>query len=128
MNTIELDPEKLDPLDLLPLLANWVTDPGGPPDFDGDGTVGILDLLTLLANWGAGPVSGATGVVPFVSTPVLGHNPADEGDVLASRVGTEQNHRIEHALKTTARRQTDAVRRDIALPAAGRDQLGVRAR
>ena len=29
------------------------TDPGGPPDFDGDGTVGILDLLTLLANWGA---------------------------------------------------------------------------
>ena len=24
----------------------------GPPDFDGDGTVGILDLLTLLANWG----------------------------------------------------------------------------
>ena len=22
------------------------------PDFDGDGTVGILDLLTLLANWG----------------------------------------------------------------------------
>ena len=22
------------------------TDPGGPPDFDGDGTVGILDLLT----------------------------------------------------------------------------------
>ncbi len=29
------------------------TDPSGPPDFDGDGTVGILDLLTLLANWGA---------------------------------------------------------------------------
>ncbi len=28
------------------------TDPGVPPDFDGDGTVGILDLLTLLANWG----------------------------------------------------------------------------
>ncbi len=25
---------------------------GGPPDFDGDGTVGILDLLTLLANSG----------------------------------------------------------------------------
>ncbi|MCZ6612630.1 MAG: hypothetical protein O6941_08330 [Planctomycetota bacterium] len=22
-----------------------------PPDFDGDGTVGILNLLTLLANW-----------------------------------------------------------------------------
>ncbi|MCZ6811530.1 MAG: hypothetical protein O7D97_05950, partial [Planctomycetota bacterium] len=28
------------------------TDSGSPPDFDGDGTVGILDLLTLLANWG----------------------------------------------------------------------------
>ena len=28
------------------------TDPGGPPDFDGGGTVGILDLLALLANWG----------------------------------------------------------------------------
>ena len=27
-------------------------DPGSPPDFDNDGTVGILDLLTLLANWG----------------------------------------------------------------------------
>ena len=27
-------------------------DPGGPPDFDGDGFVGILDLLTLLTNWG----------------------------------------------------------------------------
>ena len=29
--------------------------PGGPPDFDGDGNVGILDLLTLLANWGECP-------------------------------------------------------------------------
>jgi len=28
------------------------TDPGGPPDFNGDGTVDIFDLLTLLANWG----------------------------------------------------------------------------
>ena len=28
------------------------TYPGDPPDFDGDGNVGILDLLTLLANWG----------------------------------------------------------------------------
>ncbi len=35
--------------------AAWGTDPGGPPDFDGDGTVGILDLLTLLANWGLCP-------------------------------------------------------------------------
>ncbi len=32
--------------------AAQLTDPRGPPDFDGDGTVGILDLLTLLANWG----------------------------------------------------------------------------
>ena len=39
-------------LDLLTLLVAWGTDPGGPPDFDGDGTVGILDLLALLANWG----------------------------------------------------------------------------
>ena len=39
--------------DLLTLLDAWGTDPGGPPDFDGDGFVGILDLLTLLANWGA---------------------------------------------------------------------------
>ena len=35
------------------ILVAWGTDPGGPPDFDCDGTVGILDLLTLLANWGA---------------------------------------------------------------------------
>ncbi len=42
-------------LDLLALLAVWGTDPGGPPDFDGDGNVGILDLLTLLANWGPCP-------------------------------------------------------------------------
>ncbi len=32
--------------------AAQLTDRGDPPDFDGDGTVGILDLLTLLANWG----------------------------------------------------------------------------
>jgi hypothetical protein len=25
--------------------------PGGPPDFDVDGTVGINDFLELLANW-----------------------------------------------------------------------------
>ncbi len=31
------------------------TDPVGPPDFDNDGTVGILDLLALLANWGGVP-------------------------------------------------------------------------
>jgi hypothetical protein len=38
--------------DLLALLAQWGTDPGGPPDFDGDGNVGITDFLELLANWG----------------------------------------------------------------------------
>ncbi|MCH8151745.1 MAG: hypothetical protein IH830_05170 [Planctomycetes bacterium] len=42
----------VDSLDLLRLVAAWDTDPGGPPDFDGDRTVGIFDLLTLLANWG----------------------------------------------------------------------------
>ncbi len=42
-------------VDLLLLLAAWGTDPGGPPDFDGDGTVGITDLLELLANWGPCP-------------------------------------------------------------------------
>ena len=31
------------------------TDPGGPPDFDGHGTVGILDLLALLVAWGPNP-------------------------------------------------------------------------
>ncbi len=39
-------------LDLLDLLAVWGSDPGGPPDFDGDGSVGIMDFLELLANWG----------------------------------------------------------------------------
>jgi len=29
--------------------------PAGPPDFDGDGTVGITDFLALLGNWGACP-------------------------------------------------------------------------
>ena len=40
--------------DLLSLLVQWGTDPGGPPDFDGDGNgnVGASDLLALLADWG----------------------------------------------------------------------------
>ena len=38
--------------DLLSLLAQWGTDPSGPPDFDEDGDVGASDLLALLANWG----------------------------------------------------------------------------
>ncbi len=37
------------------LLGPWGTDPGGPPDFDGDGNVGASDLLTLLVNWGPCP-------------------------------------------------------------------------
>ena len=41
--------------DLLMLLAQWGSDPGGPPDFDGDGFVGTSDLLLLLANWGQCP-------------------------------------------------------------------------
>ncbi|MHC4427231.1 MAG: hypothetical protein ACYS0D_01320 [Planctomycetota bacterium] len=41
--------------DLLDLLAQWGTDPGGPPDFDGNGAVGTSDLLELLANWGPCP-------------------------------------------------------------------------
>ena len=41
--------------DLLALLAQWGTDPGGPPDFDGNGNVGVSDLLALLANWGPCP-------------------------------------------------------------------------
>ena len=42
-------------VDFLDLLAQWGTDPGGPPDFDGDGIVGITDFLLLLANWGKCP-------------------------------------------------------------------------
>ena len=41
--------------DFLDLLAQWGTDPAGPPDFDSDGTVGINDFLELLGNWGACP-------------------------------------------------------------------------
>ena len=41
--------------DFLVMLAGWGTDPGGPPDFDADGTVGVTDFLTLLAHWGPCP-------------------------------------------------------------------------
>ncbi len=41
--------------DFLDVLAQWGTDPGGPPDFDGSGDVGINDFLALLANWGPCP-------------------------------------------------------------------------
>ena len=36
--------------DFLDLIAQWGTDPGGPPDFDGDGNVEIDDFLELIAN------------------------------------------------------------------------------
>ena len=32
-------------------LSAWNTDPDGPPDFDGNGSVGLEDLLTVLTNW-----------------------------------------------------------------------------
>ena len=34
------------------LLGNWGPNPGGPPDFDGNGSIGASGLLALLANWG----------------------------------------------------------------------------
>jgi hypothetical protein len=40
--------------DFLALLAQWGTNPGGPPDFDGGG-VGVTDFLLLLAHWGPCP-------------------------------------------------------------------------
>jgi hypothetical protein len=41
--------------DFLDLLAQWGTDPAGPPDFDSNGVVDITDFLELLANWGPCP-------------------------------------------------------------------------
>ena len=41
--------------DLLALLDALSSNPGGPPDFDGDGDVGMIDLVELLANWGSCP-------------------------------------------------------------------------
>ena len=38
--------------DLIALLGAWGSDPGGPPDFDGDGNVGAADLIELLGSWG----------------------------------------------------------------------------
>ena len=34
-----------------PLRLAWGRNPNGPPDFDGNNTVGASDLLALLANW-----------------------------------------------------------------------------
>ena len=46
--------------DIVLLFVVWGTDPGGPPDFDGDGSVGTSDLLALLANWGPCPKRSAS--------------------------------------------------------------------
>ncbi len=51
----DLDGDGVDHTDLQAMLDAWGTDPGGPPDFDGDGNVGVTDLLALLANWGPCP-------------------------------------------------------------------------
>ncbi len=47
--------DMVDVSDLLVLLGLWGSDPGEPPDFDGDGTVAVGDLLALLAHWGNCP-------------------------------------------------------------------------
>ncbi len=49
------DSGSVDIIDLLMLLAQWGSNPGGPPDFDGDGVVGIIDFLLLLGSWGPCP-------------------------------------------------------------------------
>ncbi len=41
--------------DFLDLLAQWGTDPLGPPDFNSNGVVDINDFLELLAHWGPCP-------------------------------------------------------------------------
>ena len=41
--------------DFLSLLAQWGTDPGGPPDFNSNGIVDLADYMELLANWGPCP-------------------------------------------------------------------------
>jgi hypothetical protein len=41
--------------DFLKLFELWGTDPGGPPDFDGNGNVGAEDMNFLLAHWGPCP-------------------------------------------------------------------------
>ena len=55
-------------------MAAWSTDPGAPPDFDGDCNVGIVDFLMLLANWGSNPGhradidgDGIVGITDFLT-------------------------------------------------------------
>jgi hypothetical protein len=40
------------PSDLAALLAQWGSDPNGPPDFNDDNTIDAADLAELLAAWG----------------------------------------------------------------------------
>jgi hypothetical protein len=42
----------VDTVDFFDLLAQWGTDPGGPPDFDGNGDVDVLDFFLLIGCWG----------------------------------------------------------------------------
>ncbi|MHC4107803.1 MAG: hypothetical protein ACYS0D_06850 [Planctomycetota bacterium] len=46
--------------DQLDLLGQWGSDPGGPPDFDGDGNVGTEEIETLLDAWGSCLENGAS--------------------------------------------------------------------
>jgi hypothetical protein len=43
---------RVDTVDFFALLAQWGSNPGGPPDFDGNGDVDVLDFFLLIANWG----------------------------------------------------------------------------
>jgi hypothetical protein len=52
---VDGDGEVTNVSDFLLLLAAWGTDPGGPPDYDSDGNVGITDFLMLIAHWGPCP-------------------------------------------------------------------------
>ncbi len=45
----------VDITDFLDLLQAWGTNPGGPPDFNGNGNVGAEDMNFLLQNWGPCP-------------------------------------------------------------------------
>ncbi len=54
------------------LLGAWGTDLGGPPDLDGDGTVGILDLLTLLGNWGGVSLTGRCQSMAYIEPRLQG--------------------------------------------------------
>lgn len=42
----------IDQPDVISVITQWGTNPGGAPDFDSDGMVAVPDLLALLARWG----------------------------------------------------------------------------